>query len=166
MGMRVVKNVTNEGELVACVARNGDTEVELSLAEPTRGSLLLLFCQERQQCGRLVCATGSGSSGISMAISGGDGLEGQFGDLLSLSSGAAQRPRGLHRSLRRAVLRLALIFGRLGRHRRWGSAGVLDFNVPHVSSLPLLASSRSLEWLEWLPNDQAQGADRSNLRCF
>jgi len=43
--MRVVKNVANEGELVACVARNGDTAVELSLEEPTRGSLLLLFCQ-------------------------------------------------------------------------------------------------------------------------
>jgi hypothetical protein len=51
--MRVVKNVANEGELVACVARNGDTAVELSLAEPTRGSLLLLFCQGRQRCGRL-----------------------------------------------------------------------------------------------------------------
>jgi hypothetical protein len=52
IGMRVVKKVANEGELVLCVARNGDTEVELSLAEPTRGSLLV-FCQGRQLCGRL-----------------------------------------------------------------------------------------------------------------
>lgn len=45
--MRVVKKVANEAELVACVARNGDTDVELSLADPTLGSLLL-FCQGRQ----------------------------------------------------------------------------------------------------------------------
>jgi hypothetical protein len=61
--MSVVKNVANEGELVACVARNGETEVELSLAEPTRGSLLLLllFCQGRQRRGGgLFCATAEG----------------------------------------------------------------------------------------------------------
>jgi hypothetical protein len=47
-----------DGELVPCVARNADTEVELSLAEPTLGSLLV-FCQGRQFCGRLFCATGT-----------------------------------------------------------------------------------------------------------
>ena len=44
-----MKKVANEGELVPCVARNGETEVELSLAEPTLGSLLV-FCQGRQRC--------------------------------------------------------------------------------------------------------------------
>jgi hypothetical protein len=45
MGTRVVNNVTIEGELFPDGARRGDTEVELSRADPTRGSLLV-FCQD------------------------------------------------------------------------------------------------------------------------
>jgi hypothetical protein len=56
IGTRVVNNVANEGELVPDVARNGDTEVELSRAEPTLGSLLV-FCQGRQlsSAGGVLC---------------------------------------------------------------------------------------------------------------
>ena len=41
-----MNSVTIEGELLPDVARKGDTEVELSRADPTRGSLLV-FCQDR-----------------------------------------------------------------------------------------------------------------------
>jgi hypothetical protein len=47
IGTRVVNSVANEGELDPDVARNGETEVELSRAEPTLGSLLV-FCQRCQ----------------------------------------------------------------------------------------------------------------------
>jgi hypothetical protein len=47
IGTRVVNSVAKEGEFVPDVALKGDTEVELSRAEPTLGSSLV-FCQERQ----------------------------------------------------------------------------------------------------------------------
>lgn len=53
MGTRVVNNVTIEGELFPDVARRGDTEVELSRADPTRGSLLV-FCQDRSASARVL----------------------------------------------------------------------------------------------------------------
>jgi hypothetical protein len=47
IGTRVVNRVANDGELFPDVARKGDTEVELSRAEPTLGSLLVFWqgCQ-------------------------------------------------------------------------------------------------------------------------
>jgi hypothetical protein len=50
IGTSVVKNCTNEGELVGAVGlvfRRGETEVELSLAEPSLGSALAFYrgCQ-------------------------------------------------------------------------------------------------------------------------
>jgi hypothetical protein len=72
IGIRVVKNVANEGELVPCVARNGDTEVELSLAEPTLGSLLVFWYSRQRSAagGCLRHSSGSSLSGISIANSG------------------------------------------------------------------------------------------------
>jgi hypothetical protein len=95
IGIRVVKKVANEGELVPCVARNGDTEVELSLAEPTLGSLLV-FCQGRQLCVRLSAPQLRVPSGISIASQADKGME---SNLQGPSSGTAQSPRGWHRSL-------------------------------------------------------------------
>jgi hypothetical protein len=133
--MRVVKNVANEGELVACVARNGETEVELSLAEPTRGSLLLLFCPGRQRCGGAFSAPhlrvlGNLDRDLRLIPVYREGLR----LTLCLLKCCTKPTRIASVIAESSLVTSAHLWWSRTATTLLGSADVLDFNVPHVSS--------------------------------